>query len=58
MPDVCSQFDWDEEVATSTRRTILEKVATTRTVMIPAHFAGPTAVHVKSYGDAWRVEAA
>lgn len=41
----------DRDLAIVTRREILERSADTDTLLIPAHFSGPTAGHVISRGD-------
>ena len=45
-------------MAVITRRDMLERAASRRSMIIAAHFAGPTGVYVKPDGDAWRVEEA
>lgn len=53
-PDWSSCFCWDAEESTRSRRKILEMVADTDTIVMPAHFPGPTAGHVVGKGGAWR----
>lgn len=58
LPDVSSNFCWNEAAGIATRRALLDRAASRRALMIAAHFAGPTGVYVKPDGDAWRVEEA
>lgn len=58
LPEVSSNFCWKPDTAVATRRTLLEGAASDRTLLIGAHFAGPTAVYAIPDGDAWIVEAA
>ena len=58
LPHVSSHFCWNEDMAVITRRDMLERAASRRSMIIAAHFAGPTGVYVKPDGDAWRVEEA
>lgn len=58
MPEVSSNFCWDTDMGRATRRAMLERVAKDQAIMIPTHFAGPTAVYVRPDGEAWRVEEA
>jgi len=57
LPDVCSHFCWNENMAITTRRTVLDRAARQSATVIAAHFAGPTAVQVVRDGDAWMVGA-
>jgi glyoxylase-like metal-dependent hydrolase (beta-lactamase superfamily II) len=50
-PDWCSNFDDDQERARLTRRALLERLADTDTLMLPAHFAAPSAVRIVSETD-------
>lgn len=56
LPDMCSNFCQDEAVAIATRRDMLTHAASQNVLLLVAHFAGSSAVHVRSDGDAWRVE--
>jgi len=56
LPDMCSNFCHDEAVAIATRRDLLSHAASQNVLLLVAHFAGSSAVHVRSNGDAWRVE--
>jgi glyoxylase-like metal-dependent hydrolase (beta-lactamase superfamily II) len=47
-PDWCSNFDEDQAQARLTRHALLKRLADTDTVMLPAHFAAPTAVRISS----------
>jgi glyoxylase-like metal-dependent hydrolase (beta-lactamase superfamily II) len=58
LPHISSNFCWDVNMATRTRRIVLERVASRGAVMLGTHFAGPTGVYVKPDGDAWKVEEA
>jgi glyoxylase-like metal-dependent hydrolase (beta-lactamase superfamily II) len=53
-PDWSSCFCWDADQSARTRREVLDSVADTDTVVLPAHFPGPTAGHVVGDGDTWR----
>jgi glyoxylase-like metal-dependent hydrolase (beta-lactamase superfamily II) len=53
-PDWSSCFCWDADQSAHTRRKVLDSVADTDTVVLPAHFPGPTAGHVVGDGDTWR----
>lgn len=48
--------DWDAPQAALTRRALLESVADSRTVLMPAHFCGVSAGHVRSDAGAFRYE--
>jgi glyoxylase-like metal-dependent hydrolase (beta-lactamase superfamily II) len=48
--------DHDSAMAERTRRTFLERLADTSTLIIGTHFAGPTAGRVVRQGDAYRLE--
>jgi glyoxylase-like metal-dependent hydrolase (beta-lactamase superfamily II) len=45
-PDWTSRFCLDPAAARARRGELLERIAGTDTLLLPAHFAGPTAVHV------------
>ena len=53
-PDWSSCFCWDASQSALTRRQVLESVGDTDTIVMPAHFPGPTAGCVVSDGDAYR----
>lgn len=53
-PDWSSCFCWDADASAASRRGILEQVAETNTVVVPAHFPGPTAGHVRRGGENFR----
>lgn len=57
-PDWCSNFDHDQEQAQLTRRALLERLADTDTLMLPAHFAAPGAVRIVSEPDGFFYAAA
>jgi glyoxylase-like metal-dependent hydrolase (beta-lactamase superfamily II) len=57
-PHVCSNFCWDESQAIATRRGILETAVKNGSIIFGTHFAGPSAVRVKTDGDAWQMEGA
>ena len=46
--DWCSNFDDDQSLARTTRQALLEQVADSGTLLVGAHFAGPTALRVES----------
>ncbi len=53
-PDWNSRFcEWPDEAA-KTRRRVLESIADTATLMLPAHFAAPHCGYVRSDGDSFR----
>lgn len=56
LPDISSNFCWDDDIAIRTRRSVLEHAARNDTVLMVAHFAGSSGVYLKAYGNAWRVE--
>ncbi|MEQ8734240.1 MAG: MBL fold metallo-hydrolase [Rhodospirillaceae bacterium] len=45
-PAWSSTFCWDKDISRATRTKFLESVADTGAIILPAHFAGPTAVTV------------
>jgi len=47
-------FCWDFEQSAQTRRTLLDQLADTDTLVIPTHFPGPTAGHVIGNGNGLR----
>jgi len=51
QPDWCSNFDDDQDQARLTRYALLENLVDTDTIMLPAHFAAPTAVRISSAAD-------
>ncbi len=53
-PDWNSRFCEFPDDARPTRRRILESVADTDTLMLPAHFPAPHCGHVRSHGDKFR----
>ncbi len=55
-PDWSSCFCWDAAESARSRRKVREMVADTDTVVLPAHFPGPTAGRVVGYGDGWRFQ--
>lgn len=56
LPDVSSNFCWDNPTSIATRRGILAHAASQNVMLLVAHFAGSSGVHVKADGDVWRVE--
>ena len=50
-PHWCSNFDADQARAKLTRQALLETLADTDTLMMPAHFAAPSAVRIVSEAD-------
>lgn len=50
-PEWSSVFDNDPDHARVTRRALLERLAGTPVLLMGAHFAGPTALHVESSAD-------
>ena len=55
-PDWSSCFCWDAAESAHSRRKVLEMVADTDTLVLPAHFPGPTVGRVVGDGDAWRFQ--
>ncbi|MEO8317017.1 MAG: MBL fold metallo-hydrolase [Bradyrhizobium sp.] len=53
-PWLSNAADFDLEVARSTRVKLLEQLANTPSILLPAHFPGPTAGRVISNGEAFR----
>lgn len=51
-----SQFCLDPDAARDQRRALLGRLAGTDTALLPAHFAGPTAVRVTAEGDGFFYE--
>jgi glyoxylase-like metal-dependent hydrolase (beta-lactamase superfamily II) len=50
-PDWCSEFDLDQLAARQTREALLARLADTATILLGAHFAGPSALRVVSDGE-------
>lgn len=55
-PHICSNFCHDEARAIATRKRILEDAAERDVMLLVAHFAGSSGVHVRREGEVWRVE--
>jgi hypothetical protein len=53
-PDWSTIFCWDGALAAQSRRGFLGSVADTDTLLLPIHFAGPTAGTVQSDGNSFR----
>jgi glyoxylase-like metal-dependent hydrolase (beta-lactamase superfamily II) len=53
-PSWSTCFCHDPAASARTRRRVLEEVADTDVVVVPAHFPGPTAGHVRPAGDGFR----
>jgi glyoxylase-like metal-dependent hydrolase (beta-lactamase superfamily II) len=53
-PDWPGNFDGDKPMAARTRRKFLEDYGDGRTLIIGAHFSGPTAGHALPEGGGWR----
>ena len=53
-PDWSSGFCWDPAQSAKSRRDVLESVTETGTVVIPTHFPGATAGHVRDEGQNFR----
>ncbi len=56
LPDVCSAFCTDEAQAVRTRRRILEDLADSDDILVPAHFRGSGMCRVHSTAEAFRPE--
>lgn len=56
MPDVGDNFCWDQAMATSTRRTLLDRVSNRGALLLGSHFSGPTGIYLKADGDAWMID--
>ena len=50
MPHRAAMFDMDKEAGRATRMGFVEKYADSGVLVIGAHFAGPTAGHIRTYG--------
>jgi glyoxylase-like metal-dependent hydrolase (beta-lactamase superfamily II) len=50
-PDWCAVFDWDQAAARISRERILRRLADTGTVLMGAHFTGPSALLVESEAE-------
>lgn len=55
QPDWTVSFDEDSQAAAACRKRILKDVADTQLLVIGTHFAAPTAGHVISDGDSYRL---
>ena len=55
-PDWSTVFCWDRAASAATRRRVLGEVADSATLVVPAHFPGSTAGHVRPDGDGFRFE--
>lgn len=55
-PDVNSGFCVDQAAARSTRRRILESCASNPLLLLPAHFAPPSAFEVRENGSAFALQ--
>ena len=53
-PDWFTVFDWDAKQGIASRRKFLGEVADTGTLILPIHFPGPAAGHVRGDGDRFR----
>jgi glyoxylase-like metal-dependent hydrolase (beta-lactamase superfamily II) len=53
VPHVGDNFCWDAELAESSRRALLHRVAERGALLLGSHFSGPTGVHLRRAGDAW-----
>lgn len=56
-PDILSNFDYDREVARTTRRTFIENHTDQDALVLGTHFATPAVGYIVSDGDAWRFKA-
>jgi glyoxylase-like metal-dependent hydrolase (beta-lactamase superfamily II) len=54
-PHWTSRVCWDKALAVHTRREFVHRYADTATLILGTHFAPPTALHIVSRGDAFRV---
>ncbi len=50
-----SRACWNGELAVRTRTEFVQRYANTSTLILGTHFAPPTALHIVSQGDAFRV---
>jgi hypothetical protein len=50
MPYRHATFDMDKEAGRKTRMGFVEKYSDSGVMVIGAHFAGPTAGHIRTYG--------
>ncbi len=54
-PNLATRFCADPEQAAVTRRSVLDRIANTSTLFLPAHFVAPTACHVIRHKDAFSI---
>ena len=47
-PSLCSSFDWDTDMSTATRETVIERFVDTETLFLGTHFAPPTSGLLRS----------
>ena len=52
-PDWCTVFCYDPAAAATSRRAVLDAVADTDVTLVPAHFPGATAGHVRTHRDSF-----
>jgi glyoxylase-like metal-dependent hydrolase (beta-lactamase superfamily II) len=55
LPDVGDNFSWDDAAAKSSRRRLLEGVASSGALLLGSHFSGPVGVYLEPHGDAWKI---
>jgi glyoxylase-like metal-dependent hydrolase (beta-lactamase superfamily II) len=56
VPGTHARFDMDKPQAAQTREEFVKRFANRQTLVIGSHFAEPTAGHIVSDGDAWRLK--
>jgi hypothetical protein len=56
LPDKSSKFDYDVDGAKQTRKDFLARYGDNDVMVFGTHFAAPTAGHVVSHGDGWRLK--
>ena len=56
FPDWGTGVDTDMTMSSASRRKTLERLADTDTYMLAAHFMEPTAAHVVTSGDEWKLK--
>ena len=57
-PDWSTVFDYDSEQAIKTRKSVLDRVATDRTLAMGYHYPFPAVGHIEKFNDAYRWYAA
>ncbi|HEY0940015.1 MAG TPA: MBL fold metallo-hydrolase [Steroidobacter sp.] len=56
IPHVGDNFCWDQQLATSARRRLLEQVSNRKALLLGSHVSGPTGIYLKPDGDSWTID--